>query len=78
MLRNTKLYTLGLVSAMLLGIILAACFGPAPAPTVAEPEAASGEAADEAPAEQASESTLQIVKDRGYLICIVSQAAPAF
>jgi simple sugar transport system substrate-binding protein len=35
-----KFYALGLVGAMLLGIIIAACFGPAPAPVATAPTAA--------------------------------------
>lgn len=56
MLRSTRLYTLGLIGAVLMGWLLAACFGAAgPAPTEAEaPEAevaAPAESEAEAPAE---------------------------
>lgn len=85
MLRNTKMYTLGLIGAVLTGWILAACFGAAgPAPTEAEPAPAEAEVAApaeaEAPAESAAEaeaeapaaqgeSTLAIVQERGTLKC---------
>ncbi|MEM7128955.1 MAG: amino acid ABC transporter substrate-binding protein [Chloroflexota bacterium] len=82
MLKNTKMYTLGLVGAMLLGMIVVACFGPAAGPEPAEAEpvaeeaAAPAEAEEEAPAEAEAEapeeqgaSTLATVKDRGILKC---------
>lgn len=59
MIRNTKMYTLGLASAMLMGMILAACFGAAgPVPSEAGDDAApaEAEAAAESEAEAAAES----------------------
>lgn len=72
--KNTsKWYSFGLVGAMLLGMIIAACAGTAgPAPTEAEEpaeQAAAPAASDDAaPAEQ-SASTLDIVRERGVLNC---------
>ena len=83
--RSPRVYMTGLVLSMLVGMIIAACFGAGPAPTEADPEAAPAESEAAAPAESEpaapeaqSESTLSIVQDRGYLICIVSQNGPAF
>lgn len=61
MLRNTRMYTLGLIGAVLMGWVLAACFGAAgPAPTEAEAPAAEvaapAESEAEAPAESAAEA----------------------
>jgi len=82
--KNTsKWYTLGLVGAMLFGIILAACAGAAgPAVTEAEEPAAAAPAASEseaaAPAEQAA-STLDTVRERGTLNCGTGAgASPGF
>ena len=84
MFRNTKMYTLGLVASMLLGMIVVACFGPAagPEPATAEPvaeEAAAPAAAEaEAPAMQ-GESTLSIVQERGTIKCGTGAgASPGF
>ena len=81
--KTSKWYSLGLVGAMLFGIILAACAGAAgPAPSVAEEPAAPAEAAApaaaEADMEQAS-STLDEVRARGVLNCGAGAgAAPGF
>lgn len=60
MLRNTKTYTLGLIGAVLMGWLLAACFGAAgPAPTEAEAPAVEAEAPAEAEAEAPAESAAE-------------------
>lgn len=85
MLRNTKTYTLGLIGAVLMGWLLAACFGAAgPAPTEAEAPAVEAEAPAEseaaAPTESEAESeteapvaqgesTLAAVQERGVVKC---------
>jgi len=81
MFRNTKMYSLGLVAAMFLGMIIAACAGAVPTATEAEapaapaeaeaeaPAEAEAEAEAEAPAEQESASTLATVMERGVLTC---------
>lgn len=62
MLRNTKTYSLGLVGAMLMGMILAACFGAAgPVPSEAGDDAAPVEA--EAAAESEAEAEAEVEAD---------------
>ena len=91
MFRNTKMYSMGLVAAMFLGMIIAACAGAVPTATEAEapaaateaeaeaPAEAEGEAEAEAPAEQESVSTLAKVLAEGVLKCGTgSGAAPGF
>lgn len=56
MLRNTKMYTFGLVGAMILGMVLAACFGAGPAATEADEPAAEVEAEPAAEAEAETEA----------------------
>ncbi len=81
-----KIYYIGLVFSMVLGMVLAACFGVAPTPVATEPTvapaaaapAAPAAAAPAAPAAQAGESTLKIVQDRGRLICVGNAAVPGF
>jgi len=81
--KTSKWYSLGLVGAMLFGIILAACAGAAgPAPSSAEEPAAPAEAAapaeDAAPMEQAA-ATLDGVRERGVLNCGAGAgASPGF
>lgn len=59
MLRNTKMYSLGLVGAMLMGMILAACFGAAgPVPSEAGDDVAPVEA--EAAAESEAEAEAEV------------------
>jgi len=81
MFRNTKMYSMGLVAAMFLGMIIAACAGAVPTATEAEvpaaateaeaevPAEAEGEAEAEAPAGQESTSTLAKVQELGVLKC---------
>lgn len=91
MLRNAKTYSLGLVGAMLLGMVLAACFGaagPVPTEADAEPAAVEAEAGAEAEASEEAEdeamaaqgdSTLAIVMERGILKCGTGAgASPGF
>ena len=73
--KTPRIYLIGMVASMVVGMVIAACFGPAPAPTEAEPEAVEAEAA---PVEQAGESTLDIVKDRGKVICVGNANLPGF
>ncbi|MBX3015056.1 MAG: amino acid ABC transporter substrate-binding protein [Caldilineaceae bacterium] len=74
-----RIYYIGMVLSMVLGMIVAACFGAAPLPVATEPTAAPAEApATEAPAQQASQSTLQIVQDRGRVICVGNSVLPGF
>ncbi len=70
---RSKLTVAGMVLSMVVGMIVAACLGPAPAPVASEPAAA----APAAPAQQTS-STLQVVKDRGRIICVGNAAVPGF
>lgn len=61
---------MGMLAALLLGIIVAACAGVAPSPV-----------SSDAPAEMAMQempSTLQTVMDRGHIICIGNASAPGF
>ena len=85
MTRRPKWHMFGMILSMVLGIVVAACFGAAPAPTEAEPAPAEveapaeaeaeapaeaeAEAEAEAPAEQESASTLAAVMERGVLKC---------
>lgn len=70
---TSKWYSFGLVGAMLLGMIIAACAGAAgPETTEAEEPAAAAPAQEEAPAESPEEqtaSTLDVVRERGALNC---------
>ncbi|MEZ4729267.1 MAG: amino acid ABC transporter substrate-binding protein [Caldilineaceae bacterium] len=93
-----KFYYVGLVFSMVVGMVVAACFGAAPTPVATEPTAAPAAeqpaapaaeqpaapaaeqpaAAEVAPAQQAGQSTLQIVQDRGRLICVGNASLPGF
>jgi simple sugar transport system substrate-binding protein len=53
MFRSSKLYTLGLIGAMLVGMLIAACMGVAPAPVETAPE--------DAPAAQGEQRDIRIV-----------------
>ncbi len=83
---SSKMYRTGLVLSMVLGMIIAACFGAAPEPAATESEAAPAAAEEAAPAEAEaaapeaqSESTFSIVQDRGVLKCGAGAgAAPGF
>jgi simple sugar transport system substrate-binding protein len=56
MFSRPKLYTLGLIAAMLLGMVIAACQGPPPAPVSTATEAAPAESAAPAASEAAAEA----------------------
>ncbi|MEZ4870214.1 MAG: amino acid ABC transporter substrate-binding protein [Caldilineaceae bacterium] len=87
-------YPIGLVLAMVMGMVIAACFGAGPEPVATEPataptaeqSAAPAEApaadqpaaAEAAPAQQAGQSTLQTVKDRGHIVCVGNANLPGF
>lgn len=88
-----KIYYVGMVMSMVIGMIVAACFGAAPTPVATEPTTApaaeqpaapaeqpAAPAAEQpaAPAPQAGQSTLQIVQDRGRLICVGNASLPGF
>lgn len=67
---NGRFQLMGMLVAMLFGIIIAACAGVAPAPVVSEPVAEE--------MMQDMTSTLQTVMDRGHVICVGNAAAPGF
>ncbi|MCE7985896.1 MAG: amino acid ABC transporter substrate-binding protein [Caldilinea sp. CFX5] len=75
-----------MVLSMVLGMVIAACFGAAPTPVATEPTAApaaeqpAAPAAEQpaAPAAQAGQSTLQIVQERGKVICVGNANLPGF
>jgi len=71
MLKGKKLYTVGLVVSMIVGMIIAACLAPAAAPVTSEEPAAPV-------AQTAAKSTLDIVKERGKLICVGNANLPGF
>ena len=78
--KTPRIYLAGMVVAMLAGMIIAACFGPSPEPAEAEPQAVEAEAApvEAAPVEQTGSSTLDIIKDRGKVICVGNANLPGF
>lgn len=73
MLKGKKLQTVGMIVSMVVGMIIAACLAPAagPAPTAAEEPAAPA-------AQTAAKSTLDIVKERGELVCGVNNQLAGF
>jgi simple sugar transport system substrate-binding protein len=76
--RLPKLYALGLIAAMLTGMVIAACLGPAPAPVSTATEQAPAEAPAEAPA--AAEAEAPAAQQRDVRIVVVShgQASDPF
>lgn len=80
--RTPKLYVIGLLASMLVGMVIAACFGPSPAPVESEPTAApAAEPAaggESAPVAQEGTSTLDVVLERGNIICVGNAALPGF
>jgi general L-amino acid transport system substrate-binding protein len=78
MLRRSKFYVFGMVMSMVVGMVIAACFGAGPAPTEAEPEAAAPAAESAEVEAQSGESTLQTVLDRGNIICVGNAQVPGF
>jgi general L-amino acid transport system substrate-binding protein len=89
-----KIYYIGMVLSMVLGMVIAACFGAAPTPVATEPTTApaaeqpaapaaaqpAAPAAEQpaAPAAQAGQATLQIVQERGKVICVGNANLPGF
>lgn len=79
-------YPIGLVLSMVVGMVIAACFGAGPLPVATEPaasapaaqEAAPTTAQEAAPAAQTGTSTLQVVQERGRVICVGNSSLPGF
>jgi general L-amino acid transport system substrate-binding protein len=71
MLKGKKIQTVALIMSMVVGMIIAACLAPAPAPVTSEEPAAPV-------AQTAAKSTLDIVKERGKLICVGNASLPGF
>lgn len=71
MLKGKKIQTVALVMSMVVGMIIAACLAPAAAPVTSEEPAAPV-------AQTAAKSTLDIVKERGKLICVGNPSLPGF
>jgi general L-amino acid transport system substrate-binding protein len=73
MLKGKKVQTVALIMSMVVGMIIAACLAPAaaPAPTTAEEPAAPVAQTD-------AKSTLDIVKERGKIICVGNASLPGF
>jgi general L-amino acid transport system substrate-binding protein len=78
---------MGMLLSMVVGMVIAACFGAAgPQPVATVPAAEAPAAADAAPAaapeaapvEQAGTATLQVVQDRGRIICVGNSSLPGF
>ena len=82
----SRKHLLVFVTMLLAAVLIAACGGSANVDTASQPEApaeAPAEAPVEAPAEseqpaQAGGNTLEVVKNRGKLVCGVNQAVPGF
>ena len=68
---SPKVYTIGMLLSMVLGIIIAACAAPAPTPVASEEAAAPV-------AQEQAKSTLDIVKERGKIICVGNANLPGF
>ncbi len=85
--KSRKRFPIGMLLSMVVGMIVAACFGaagpqpvatvPAEAPAAAAP-AAPAASQDAAPAAQAGPATLQVVQDRGRVICVGNATLPGF
>lgn len=71
MLKGKKIQTVGMIVSMIVGMIIAACLAPAAAPVTSEEPAAPV-------AQTAAKSTLDIVKERGKLICVGNASLPGF
>lgn len=73
MLKGKKVQTVALILSMVVGMVIAACLAPAtaPAPTTAEEPAAPV-------AQTSAKSTLDIVTERGKLICVGNASLPGF
>jgi len=67
----------GMILSMVVGMIIAACIGPATGPAMVESEEPAAPA--EAPAmQEAAQSTLSIVQERGQLMCVGNATLPGF
>ena len=71
MLKGKKIQTVGMIVSMIVGMIIAACLAPAAAPVTSEEPAAPV-------VQTTAKSTLDIVKERGKLICVGNSALPGF
>ena len=71
MLKGKKVQTVALIMSMVVGMIIAACLAPAAAPVTSEEPAAPVAQTD-------AKSTLDIVKERGKLICVGNANLPGF
>ncbi|MBI3958820.1 MAG: amino acid ABC transporter substrate-binding protein [Chloroflexi bacterium] len=71
MLKGKKIQTVGMIVSMVVGMIIAACLAPAAVPVTSEEPAAPV-------AQTTAKSTLDIVKERGKLICVGNSALPGF
>ena len=71
MLKGKKIQTVALILSMVVGMIIAACLAPAAAPAVSVEPAAPV-------AQETAKSTLDIVKERGKLICVGNASLPGF
>lgn len=80
MYRLPKFYTLGLIAAMLLGMVIAACLGPGPAPVSTATEEAPAEAPAETEAQAPAEAPATQGTQRDIRIVVVShgQASDPF
>lgn len=68
-----KLNKVGMTLSMVVGMIIAACIGPAAGPAPVESEEPAAPAMQEA-----AQSTLDIVQERGNLICVGTGQLPGF
>jgi len=71
MLKGKKIQTVAMVLSMIVGMIIAACMAPAAAPVTSEEPAAPV-------AQTSAKSTLDIVKERGRVICVGNATVPGF
>jgi len=71
MLKGKKIQTVAMVLSMIVGMIIAACMAPAAAPVTSEEPAAPV-------AQTSAKSTLDIVKERGKIICVGNASLPGF
>jgi len=67
--RSPKFYVVAMLTSMVVGMVIAACFGP-PEQVASEPEAA--------PVAQEMASTLSVVQERENLVCVGNNQLPGF
>ncbi len=70
---RAKFNKTGMILSMVVGMIIAACIGPAAAPAVVESDEPTAPAMQEE-----AQSTLSIVQERGELICVSNSMLPGF